>query len=728
MSIVANVASPRALLRGLALICALMALAPATVAAQVCGDDQQATCAGSSPLTITEERAAVDKEAGAAAKVSSPIRARLSQGERRALDVAGQPPIGVSFASDLVRVDPAGEIHVYVELVEFRAKYVAQLENHGLRVEVSLPQFRLVQGWLPASAVDAVAALDFVKELRQPDYGVKNAAGLAGTQGEAILRADLARAVFGVTGAGVKIGVISNGVQFLAQSQSSSDVGPVEVLRAGSGNEGTAMLEIVHDLAPGAVLAFWGVATSAEMVQGINALRNAGARVIVDDVAFFGEPKFQDGMIAQTIRSFAQAGGVYVGAAGNQAKQHYQATYTRAGGAPPGWAGAHNYLASGVDIGNTVVLPAGCSLLAFLQWNNPWGAARDDFDLFIARASDGAIVARSIGIQNGTQNPFEAVGVVNNGTTPAGVFIAVAEFARRTGTANIVDYFAFLTCASEAQDFLQYATPGQSLTGNHAVNEMLSVAALGAETPTVAQPYSSIGPHDVHFPAFESRAVPNISAIDCVQTRTGQLGHFGNPFCGTSAAAPHVAAIAALLLETAPGLSAAQVREMLIGTAVDLGPAGFDLVYGGGRIDAFNALNAGVPAFAEIIPNGTSFSGGQTLALTIRASNPPGGQPVDLYVGALWPDGNTIAFLAAPNVFGGLGQYSAPASVAPMQVLAGGATVNTVALEYTFPSDGIPVGTYHVFAALFRQGSLADNVLNDGDLVWLDVLPLTYAP
>jgi hypothetical protein len=189
-----------------------------------------------------------------------------------------------------------------------------------------------------------------------------------------------------------------------------------------------------------------------------------------------------------------------------------------------------------------------------------------------------------------------------------------------------------------------------------------------------------------------------------------------------------VAAIAALLLEAAPGLSAAQVREMLVGSAVDLGPPGFDLVHGGGRADALNALNASVPAFAEIVPSGTSFRAGQTLALTLRASNPPGGQPLDLYVGALWPDDDTIAFLTGPNVLGGLGRYSAPASVFPMQVLDGSATVNTPVLEYTFPLDGIPVGTYRVFAALFRQGSLADNALHDGDLVWLDDFALTYTP
>lgn len=224
---------------------------------------------------------------------------------------------------------------------------------------------------------------------------------------------------------------------------------------------------------------------------------------------------------------------------------------------------------------------------------------------------------------------------MNNGPAPAAVFIAVAEFARRMGTANIVDYFTFLTCAQDAQDFLQYVTPGQSLTGNHAVNEMLLVAALCAETPTVAQSYSSIGPQDIHFPIFESRAVPQQRGRPRPDADR-ELGHFANPFCGTSAAAPHVAAIAALLLEASPGLGAFQVRQMLIGTAVYLGPAEFDLVYGVGRVDAFNAINAAVPAFAEVIANGTSFRSSQTLALTVHASNPPGGQPVDLYVGALW--------------------------------------------------------------------------------------------
>jgi len=86
----------------------------------------------------------------------------------------------------------------------------------------------------------------------------------------------------------------------------------------------------------------------------------------------------------------------------------------------------------------------------------------------------------------------------------------------------------------------------------------------------------------------------------------------------------------------------------------------------------------------------------------------------------LFPDGNTIAFLVGPNVLGGLGQLSAPASVAPFATAAGGYAVSGLqVLNFTFPASGLPAGTYRAFAAYFGQGSLADNAINNGDLVWL---------
>src|SRR5262249_14846047 len=156
--------------------------------------------------------------------------------------------------------------------------------------------------------------------------------------------------------------------------------------------------------------AFAGPQTDAEMVASISALATAGARVIVDDTSFFSEPKFQDGPIAQTVRAFAQNGNVYVSAAGNEALAHYRPPYNRLTGKqyPSDSSPAvHNYLPSAIDIGNTLSLPPGCTLTAVLQWNNPVGAAADDFDLIIGRSSDLAPLAVSAEDQSGAGDALE---------------------------------------------------------------------------------------------------------------------------------------------------------------------------------------------------------------------------------------------------------------------------------------------------------------------------------
>ena len=154
-----------------------------------------------------------------------------------------------------MRVNDAGEIQVYVVLTEWRPEHVAELEALGLRVEATVPTRRLIQGWVPSHAVDDIAALDAVKEVKPPAYGMREGAGAVNTPGDAILGAAAARSAFGISGAGVKVGVISDGVDHLADSVMSDDLpAGVQVLAPGSGNEGTALLEIVHDLAPGAAL------------------------------------------------------------------------------------------------------------------------------------------------------------------------------------------------------------------------------------------------------------------------------------------------------------------------------------------------------------------------------------------------------------------------------------------------------------------------------------------
>lgn len=670
------------------------------------------------------------KPGGEAAKVSAPIRAVVRSLERAALGLEATPGSPDAPATPGVRVNANGEIHVYVLLTDFRAEYVARLEALGLRVEIALPEHRLVQGWVAAPAVGAVAAEPFVKQVRPPDYRERESTGGAGTEGEGILRADLARSTFGVDGTGVMVGVISDGVEFLVSSIQTGDLPSVQVLNPGSGNEGTAMLEIVHDLAPGAALAFYGPDTSADMVVAINALAAAGARIIVDDLSFFSEPKFQDGMVAQTIRQFARDGRVYAGSAGNRAKQHYRASYARlAGTGTPNdtYPAVHDYAPGTTDIGNTITIRPGCRLSVTLQWSNPWGGAFDDFDLFIMRSSDGAILARGDDTQTGTQDPVEFAGWTNTTGASVAVFILVAEAQRTTPADQLVlDYFARPNCG----EALEYVTAAQSVSGNHAVEEMFSVAAVGAATPTVAQDYSSQGPHDIFFPAFQRRYVPNITAVDCVQTRTGQLGHFSNPFCGTSAAAPHVAGIAALVAEASPGLDSVQVQQLVHATALDLNGPGYDLTYGWGRIDAFDAIQASpLSPVTQVSTSGTQFSAGQTITVGLFAHNPAGNPTLDLYAGVLLPDGFTIVYFAGPGGFGGVGDLRAPSTVAPLAAAGSGFFADVpVFLQFTFPAAGLPAGTYTLFAGFFRPGALLDNAIAAGELVALHVAEIVYFP
>jgi hypothetical protein len=411
--------------------------------------------------------------------------------------------------------------------------------------------------------------------------------GSVTTAGDAIHRAVEARAIVPGAGAGVSVGVISDGVGQLEASIASGDLPQsVELVgtggpEGGEGTEGTAMLEIVHDLAPGARLLFAAPRTSAEMVTAIDALAAAGANVVVDDLVFTDEPKFVDGPVAQAARRLATGGGVYVTAAGNFARSHWIGDYRR--GTSPAFAGAayrgvHHF--RGGDAGNTLRVPPGGEVLAVLQWNEAFGAARRDFDLLLARAGPGddVVLAASTEEQSGGGNPYEALRWVNDGGA-ATVYLAIAEFSTGSTGGTRLDLNVFARGAVT----MEYVVPRDSVFGHAAVEEVLSVAAARVSDPGAVEDFSSRGPATLFFPRRESRIVPRLAAVNGVETAVGRTGFFANPFFGTSAAAPHVAGCAALVLATGAQPSAA--ASALVATALDVGSPGSDLVSGAGLLD-----------------------------------------------------------------------------------------------------------------------------------------------
>ena len=522
--------------------------------------------------------------------------------ERISATPPGYAPGLQDLSAGMLKLDNTGEIEVRLTVDNMTDYHLERLKALGMDVNIILPKYGVVEGSLPYHKVEAVAGLDFVLCVGMPGYAIHNTGDVT-SEGDSVLRAADARSTFGVDGSGSKIGVISDGVDHLADSVASGDLPSfpaVDVLQSGRGDEGTAILEIIHDLAPGAELAFYSPTTESDMEFGIGALERAGCNIIVDDLTFSNEPKFEDGMIAQRARQFVADGGVYVTSAGNSGETHYNHTYNPVYSFPLN-SNVHDYdMGGGTDEGNTFTIPSGYGIIAILQWNNQWGRGpMDDLDFYLIDSDLSVKLGWSENNQESGFFPYswEGFAYMNDTGSTIEVDIVIAEWSLVSPpSALVLDYHVWY-CPSP----LQYYTPEDSVIGHAAVEEVLSTAAVDAATPDMLESFSSRGPGTIYFPIYEERQVPNITGVDGVQTKTGQLGYFINPFYGTSASAPHIAAIAALVWEYCPMLTSSEVFDVMTSTAVDLPPAGWDINSGFGRADAYDAVDSLVKVPPSVI-------------------------------------------------------------------------------------------------------------------------------
>ncbi len=209
------------------------------------------------------------------------------------------------------------------------------LAGLGMQISTSNAQLKIVEGYLPIGQLQAVARSPQTIGVDPVYKPFTHFIGKANNEADASLAANIARSQYKVDGTGQKIGVISDSVnQYkggLADSIATGDLpSNVQVLQdgpAGSTDEGRAMLENIHDIAPGAALAFSTGASSDPtgalgplgFHNAIIALAAAGSTVIVDDLGYSNEPFYQDGIIQQAVDQVTSQGVVYVSAAGNAA-------------------------------------------------------------------------------------------------------------------------------------------------------------------------------------------------------------------------------------------------------------------------------------------------------------------------------------------------------------------------------------------------------------------------
>jgi hypothetical protein len=503
---------------------------------------------------------------------------------------------------------------------------------------------RTVSGHLPISSIPALAALTGLR-FAQPAAASLNV-GSVTSQGDEAMRSNVARSTFGVDGTGVKVGVLSDSFNCLggaAADFASGDLSPVTVLQEEPGcasgtDEGRAMLQIVRDVAPGASLAFaTAFAGQASFANNIIALKNQGAKVIVDDVIYFAEPMFQDGIIARAVDSVVSEGVTYFSSAGNAGRQSYQSAF-RAGdsfpsaaipsiaGAPPFLGGtAHNFdTGAGKDHFQSVTIPPGTTLIVSLQWDSRYfsvsGApgTQNNLDLYVLDSSATIVVTGST-LNNIGGDPIELFGTTNNGTSALNVNLMIVN---RSGShPGVLKYVYFFS--GGAPSINEYDTQSSTVFGHANAGGAIAVGAAAyfntthfGVSPPVLNSFSSRGGTPVMFDMAGNRlavADPRADKPEIVAPDGTDTTFFGSDtdgsgfpnFFGTSAAAPHAAAVAALLWQLRPSSVPAEVYALLENSAIDMGVAGFDNDSGFGLIQADATLAIVPEGLANISTRGS---------------------------------------------------------------------------------------------------------------------------
>lgn len=382
------------------------------------------------------------------------IASRLTQagGARSLLAQPGLTPVPLTESlSGFARFDQQGRVEVYITLDHVNESTLNALRNAGVEIEIYAASQRLVQGWIAPSQVQAVADLPAVTFVDLPNYGMTNT-GSVTTQGDAVIRADQVRAQ-SITGNGVKVGVISGGVNGLTASIASGDlpasgvtmpaapltgggisldsplpggatftITPLGRLDLTSSAEGTAMLEIIHDIAPGAQLFFApGGGTTLAFQRAIRWLTAQGVKVVADDVLFLNVGPYDGTSVVSRELSAAVGSGVsYFVSVGNQAQQHYRGLFTDTDG--------DTFHEFDVSLGlprvdnagetlNVTVQPGGTVSIS-LQWNDPFGGSTNNYDLCVHDPADipAAPLFCSTNLQTGIQNPTEVLAITRGGS------------------------------------------------------------------------------------------------------------------------------------------------------------------------------------------------------------------------------------------------------------------------------------------------------------------------
>ena len=443
------------------------------------------------------------------------------------------------------------------------------LDHYGNEMEIGIPM-SLIESY--ASSEEAltqlvqIAHLPHVIGVKAPNMHVSDQTGIQGEGPEITQSNDWH--VAGYSGDGIKIGIIDPDgfygfLSMLGNELPSAehifipDWQDAEELDQYTGEHGTACAEIVHEMAPGADIYLAHVDWSMNRV--VDWMLANGVDIISYSAGSIVESPDGAGQSVREAQRAIDQGVLWVNSSGNYAQSHLYMPFTDDN--DDGW---HEF-----PHGNDLlrIYPTDTMLHAGLSWDDVWGGAGENYDLYIFREPVGGgdleIFASARSLQRGrsADEPYESLRVsVSSGYK---YYLAVkAQDITRPGQLNLLGYH---------MDF-ERSMPERSLASPSDGSDVLAVGATFWRDDDLEE-YSSQGP------TLDGRTKPDIVAPARVSNVSYQV------FAGTSASAPHVAGAAALVMEAFPDITAVDTRDYLLQYAFDVNGGGPDNEYGVGRLN-----------------------------------------------------------------------------------------------------------------------------------------------
>jgi hypothetical protein len=564
-------------------------------------------------------------------------------------------------AGSVASGEASGRLLIDVSYDCGRPAPTAALSDAGLSIasSIRLPPLCVVEGWAASADLPAIAALDGVTGVKPPAYvfhrqplvpqsiagapssrrALKAQGGAAiDGNGVSIMHAGQFVAQTGTSGSGVLVGVQSTGVSSLAVVQGRNELpANVQVFTPSGqttppvGDEGTALMEEVHAVAPGAGLAFCGPNTFVEYTSCLQQLIAAGATVLVDDIIFPGED------VMSTNSTNAQAIGqllaqnpsvVMFTSVGNYTGSYWEGPYAPVQSTFPlsctvnGITQTDNYVASfGGTPYQTLTVTADTQFPFTLAWADPAGQNLSDFDLYWYQ--NGAQIGCASAAGSSQSMIVPQSGGAPGLALPAGSYqIYVA-----TPDASLANKFMKLWAGGDGVTTLSAPTPGALASTQALAPGVSTIGAVNGSdgNGNAIEYFSTVGPLSVAFPTPAHLQAPTLVAPDGIYVDAagtyfqGFLFPDGN-FYGTSASVPNAGAVAALIRGVFPSLSAADVLAALKKGATPLGNGTPNDTYGYGRVDAMGALGTFPAPTITAVPDSAIDPGKSTAAYPITIS------------------------------------------------------------------------------------------------------------